>query len=422
MKQPLQGWDLATWRVTQSQSGFPANIVSIVEINGFIDVEQLTSRVEKLVQTHPVLSCTVSDTDPVHLYPIPDFDFSRYISRTAEPVNTVAGRLANLRIGPNDCLWRIEIHISGGKSFLICALNHAIADGNRAMVIMQSLFDEPREINFQKEAPSDGKDGFEEIKDTLNQLLIRLVRDPSGLARDIGELTQSFTRVFATNSKIDERKASQDLRNYFYKIDKRQMQNYLQGKQVSSHDVMVAIVVCSLQKYFANAANPNESFLVNVPVAMNIDDGSSNKILVARVNFPSGVHAAPDMMGLSRNELRKWRSEPSLKLAAAALRASQLLPVEFIVNTLKNSDATVSTLLGDSQSKRIFGFEVKGIWPLLGPIGARLNLTSVAMGSYIHVGICVDENLIPDQLAWQEALGKTASEIFGHKLFEQIFE
>jgi len=422
MIQPLQGWDLATWRVTQSQNGMAANVVAIVEINGVIDVESLVHRVEKLLEIYPPLSMAVSKSEPFNLYAIQDLKPADFVSNTNNSVIESATRLANFRIGPDDCLWRIEIANQQGRSYLICSINHAIADGNTALLLMQSLLDNPREINFKTNSETNSRDAFEELKGVAGNLISRVTKDPAGLARDLGEMLQSISRLLAINSNVESNKSEHNLKAYFYKIDKRQIQNFVQGKQISTHDVLVGLVVRSLQRYFELDQDSKESFLINVPVAMNIDELSANKILVARINFPRESQPALEMMKLSRENLRKWRNEPSLKLARSLVSASQFLPIDLIINNLKSSDATISTLISDSEPKRIFGLEVRGIWPLLAPIGAGLNFTSVTFQGYVHIGVCIDQAVISDERLWFESLHESAREIFGQKLFEQIFE
>ncbi len=422
MNQPLQGWDLATWRVTQSKSGLAANVVAIVEVAGIINSEAFNNRVKNLVSIYPTLSMAVSDSEPTHLYSIPDFSILPYISKSTDSVSESATRLANLNIGPNECLWRIEMIYREGKTFILCAINHAIADGNTAMLLMQYLFDNPREMSFKTKSGEGKSDFFNDIKNGVSEFVGRVTKDPVGLARDISEMAQSITRLMALNTADRDSNETSELAAKFYKIDKRQLNNLTQGNQISSHDAMVALIVGALQRYHQKKSNSGESLLVNVPVAMNINDLAANKIVVARIDFPFAITPASQLMKMSREKLRNWRKEPSLKIANSLINASQLIPIDLIVRNLRSSDATISTLLGDSQPKRMFGFEVKGIWPLLAPIGAGLNFTSVTLNGYVYIGLCLDHQVISDRQRWQLAFEASALEIFNQKLFEQIFE
>ncbi|MEY3697236.1 MAG: hypothetical protein RJA41_886 [Actinomycetota bacterium] len=422
MEQPLQGWDLATWRVTQSQSGLAANVVATVEVAGIIDPNLIAERVENLISIYPSLAMAVSDTEPAHLYPILDFASKKYISVSQGSVGRAASRLANLKIGPNECLWRIELIFSNKKTYILCAINHTIADGNTAMQLMKYLFDNPTGTIFEFKTKKENDDFVNNLKTAASELVGRLTKDPVGLAKDISDLTQSVSRLIGVNKVGKEIASTKDLQACFYKIDSRQIANLTQGNQISSHDVMVALIVGAIARFNVAKSIDKETLLINIPVAMNINDASANKILVARLEFPAKNVDATYLMALSRENLRKWRQEPGLKIVNSLISASQFLPIDLIVRSLRASDATVSTLVGQSHSSRLFGFEVKGVWPLLAPVGAGLNCTCVITNGYLHIGICIDPNVISEFDVWQRAFQSSADEVFGQELFEQIFE
>jgi hypothetical protein len=200
------------------------------------------------------------------------------------------------------------------------------------------------------------------------------------------------------------------------------MQNIVRGNQISNHDVLVALVVNALQRYFNGIDVSKKSIIANIPVAMNLDDAAANKLVVARIDFDTQLQSTSDLMKISRQKLRSWRSEPSLALASQLINASQLVPIDWITKTLKTSDATISTLIGSSAPKRILGYELKGVWPLVPPIGAALNFTSVTVGDYVHIGLAIDSLVLENSQLWSKSFEEAALEVFGAKIFEQIFE
>ena len=200
------------------------------------------------------------------------------------------------------------------------------------------------------------------------------------------------------------------------------MQNLVRGNQISNHDVLVALVINALQRYFKEDRANKKSIIANIPVAMNLDDAAANKLVVARIDFDSQLQSTTDLMKVSRQKLRNWRSEPSLALASQLINASQLVPIDWITKTLKTSDATISTLVGGPGTRRILGYELKGVWPLVPPIGAALNFTSVTVGDYVHIGLAIYSLVVENSQLWARSFEEASLEVFGAKIFEQIFE
>lgn len=422
MNRPLVGWDLATWRITQSEPGLSANVVAIAEISGRITPEQLYPRIENLLGAYPVLSMGVKDSIPIALEHLPNFSLEENVFDNDADVIDLAKNLSNRSVGYGECLWRLHVVQRASKTYLICSIHHAIADGNTAMMLLQMIFDDPQfpQITDSEQIPN--SDIYEELKSGAGKIINRITKDPVGLANDFNQMIQSLTRVIAFSSSSNNHESSSNLNAKFLKIDKRQLQNIVRGKRISNHDVLVAVVISTIQKYLAATKTHRNSIIANIPVAMNINDAAANKLIVARIDFSSETQSISQLMQTSREKLRTWRNEPSLSLASHLINATALIPIDIITKTLKNADATISTLVSSASQKRLLGFEIKGVWPLVPPIGAALNFTSVAIGEYVHIGLAIDSAAIKDFQVWQTAFDQTCVEVFGGKIFEQIFE
>lgn len=422
MNRPLVGWDLATWRITQSEPGLSANVVAIAEIAGRITPEQLHPRIENLLRNYPVLSMGVADTNPIALELLPNFSFEENVFSEDADVAELAKNLSNRKVGYGECLWRLHIVQRASKTYLICAIHHAIADGNTAMMLLQMIFDDPQSPRKTDSEQNSKPDVYEELKSGAGKIVNRLTKDPVGLANDLNQMLQSLSRVISFSNAASQRDSSANLTAKFLKIDKRQLQNVVRGNRISNHDVLVAVVISTIQKYLAASQTHRNSIIANIPVAMNINDAAANKLIVARIEFSSHEQPVSQLMQTSREKLRTWRNEPSLSLASHLINATALIPIDIITKTLKNADATVSTLVSGVSQKRLFGYEIKGVWPLVPPIGAALNFTSVAIGEYVHIGLALDTAAIKDFQAWQTVFDQTCTEVFGGRIFEQIFE
>lgn len=422
MNRPLVGWDLATWRITQSDPGLSANVVAVAEIAGWVEKSHLLPRIELLLETYPVLKMGVKDSLPIELDFLPNFKPEQYVYDESVNILELAANLSRMQIGYDECLWRLHVVHRNSKTYLVTAIHHAIADGNTAMVFLQTLLDEPQFPEIQSGQKSNDIDVYEELKQGAGKIVNRLTRDPVGLAKDLSQMLQSVNRIISLD--ISDRISVEDsnLTAKLYKLDKRQLQNFVKGKGISNHDVMAGVIVSSLQKYFEVDKLGRKNLVVNIPVAMNLDDAVSNKLVVARIDFEIEPQPVTAVMQYSREKLRNWRKEPGLSIAAHLINASALIPIDLITKAIKNADATISTLVGGATSKRMFGFEVKAVWPLVPPIGAGLNFTSVAMGEYVYAGITIDNAKISDLDRWQRVFEQTYFEVFGTKIFEQIFE
>jgi len=144
MNRPLVGWDLATWRITQSDPGLSANVVAVAEIAGWVEKSHLLPRIELLLETYPVLKMGVKDSLPIELDFLPNFKPEQYVYDESVNILELAANLSRMQIGYDECLWRLHVVHRNSKTYLVTAIHHAIADGNTAMLFLQTLLDEPQ--------------------------------------------------------------------------------------------------------------------------------------------------------------------------------------------------------------------------------------------------------------------------------------
>ena len=424
MTKQLAGWDLATWRVSQSDSSKVANIVSVVEISGVISRELLLTRIKKTLEYFPILRMGVFENDGIHLEELPEINFRDAFTVSTDTLGEIIHRLSKKQVGTGDCLWEIVLVQQLDKSFLIGAIHHAIADGNSAMAIMNSLFDGYQPVHFSFEEPFEKSenDFFENLKTTTGTLISRLVSDPAGLAEDATAMLKSATRLLISNAENLNRKSSSNFVHQFFKIEKMQLKKVASPLHVSVHDVITAISVLAFIEYTKVKNISKESVIVNVPVAMNLNDAVANKLIVARIDVPTKFESISELIYGCRDSLKKWRQEPALSLASGFVEIANQLPLKVITDNLNKSDLTVSSLAGTSQTLRLAGYEINAVWPVMSPVGAAINFTSLLMNNHLHLGITIDRAAIEDLELWQASWSWASKTVLGLEIFEQIFE
>ena len=424
MKQPLAGWDLATWRISQSDPSKVANIVSVVEVSGLISRELLTSRLTRSLSNFPLLRMAVFDDDGIYLRELIDLKPHEFIQVSNEDVETVVERLARKRVGIGERLWEVVLVHRSAKSYIISSIHHAVADGNSAMLMMNSLFDGNQFLERSPKSSTDQKENdlFEIFKSSAGSIVARLVSDPAGLAQDATSILKSATRLLATNAEGKTKTVSNNFSHQFFRIDKTKLRSVASSYQVSNHDLMTAISVLAFCEYQIQKNLDSKFVTVNVPIAMNLDDAVENKLVVARIEIPTKHESIQSLILGCRDALKKWRNEPALVLASRMVELANFLPLEFITESLNKSDITVSSLAGTSQIIRMAGYEITGVWPVMPPVGAAINFTSLGLNNQTHLGITIDRAAIDDLDVWRSSWAFAIKTVLGFDIFEQIFE
>lgn len=164
------------------------------------------------------------------------------------------------------------------------------------------------------------------------------------------------------------------------------------------------------------------SVTINVPVAMNMSDAVANKLVVARINISNQLEATQELIQNCNSQLKKWRNEPALSLASTFIDFANFLPINLITDNLNKSDLTVSSLAGTPETLRIAGYEISAVWPVMPPVGAAINFTSLTLGKHLHLGVTIDRAAVVDLQLWQESWRSATIKLLNAEIFEQIFE
>lgn len=385
MNRPLVGWDYATWRVSQMGVGLNPNIVCIAKISGIVDFAEITSRMARLVTENEIFSLAIVDNSLVKLE---NFDFAQQISINNSSVRHLARDFLERNFDEGKPLWNFAIVYQGSETLLVSLIHHAIADGNTAQNLLRKLLDnvadvEPNGISERGKASNRSESG-------LTGVISRLVSDPKGLISDINALLSSVNNLIS-DSQAPVRKSSIqsiDLELLGLKFATKELNEIARINNVGIHDVMTGIAFDLGKQLNIFNKQGSKSLIVNVPVALNAGPNVFNQIMVARLQLPAATNSFVEFIKASRQKLQSWRREPALKLAPKVLELASQVADEKLLKFLEGADLTVSTLKTTSPQGHFAGKRVVGLWPMVNPLGAHINFTSLVSSEEVFVGVC----------------------------------
>ena len=113
------------------------------------------------------------------------------------------------------------------------------------------------------------------------------------------------------------------------------------------------------------------------------------------------------------NTVRSWRAEPALKLADYLAELSRFLPPELVSAAAQTSDLTASNVPGVPIPVWLAGAKVERMYPLVGTIGAAINVTMLTYCDTASVGISSDDAAVSDRPELIESLRHGFTEVVG---------
>ena len=112
-----------------------------------------------------------------------------------------------------------------------------------------------------------------------------------------------------------------------------------------------------------------------------------------------------------------WRAEPALKLADYLAELSRFLPPELVSAAAQTSDLTASNVPGLPVPVWLAGARVERMYPLVGTIGAAINVTMLTYTDTASVGMSSDDAGVGDRAELLESLRVGFREVVGESAF-----
>ena len=149
-----------------------------------------------------------------------------------------------------------------------------------------------------------------------------------------------------------------------------------------------------------------------MPISLRTSAEESNAVTIARFEIPVS-NAIDDVLEVAANTVRAWRAEPALKLADYLAELSRFLPPELVSAAAQTSDLTASNVPGLPVPVWLAGAKVERMYPLVGTIGAAINVTMLTYTDIASLGVSSDDAAVEDRAELMESLRYGFRQVIG---------
>ena len=446
----LSGWDFATWRMATDDPVMRSTIIGLLVLEKSPDWDRLKQRYERATRLAPVLRSVVVE-GPIgiqspRIVVDPNFDLSYHMRRFSMPKgSTWSDVLADARrqsmtdFDKERPLWRVTLleGLPGGKAALILKLHHAIADGQGAVQLGMALLDftpEGMDLGPMPAAPEPAvldTTGFlqavvrnnlgwvartaEDAVKGIGPLAIAAIKNPTELIGRVKGTTESvmrFTKVpLGPLSPIMQQRSI----NYHFDtidMDFAQFRKAAKARERTVNDLFLAAISVGMHRYHEKMGRPVDELRMNMPISLRSSGDETNAVTIARFEIPVS-NAIDDVLEAAAETVRSWRAEPALKLADSLAELTRFLPPELVSAAAQTSDLTASNVPGVPVPVWLAGARVERMYPLVGTIGAAINVTMLTYNGVASVGVSTDDAAVDDRDELVRSLRHGFREVIG---------
>ena len=450
----LGGWDFATWRMATDDPVMRSTILGVLVLDSSPDWDALSDRYERASRLAPVLRSKIVEgptgLETPRVVVDPNFDLSFHMRRFGMPEGSTwddvleeARRQSMADFDKDRPLWRVTLleGLPGGKSVLVQKLHHAIADGQGAVQLGLALLDftpETPDLGPMPEAPDPV------LLDTKG-FMQAVVRNNAGwIARTAEDAIKGFGPL-AMTALMHPRTLFGKIRDTagsvvrFTKTGAEPLSPILKGRSINYHfdtidmdfdkfkaaakkrnrtvnDLFLAAISVGMNDYHVKMGHPVDELRMNMPISLRTSADESNAVTIARFEIPVS-NIIDDVLETAANTVRSWRAEPALKLADYLAELSRFLPPELVSAAAQTSDLTASNVPGVPVPVWLAGARVERMYPLVGTIGAAINVTMLTYTNSASVGISSDDAAVGDRDQLVESLRVGFREVIGPQAF-----
>ena len=452
----LGGWDFATWRMASDDPVMRSTIIGLLVLETSPDWDQLCDRFERATRLSPVLRSKVVegplDLQTPRVVVDPDFDLGYHMRRFSMPgarwtdVLTEARRQSMTDFDKERPLWRMTLieDLPGGKSALIVKLHHAIADGQGAVQLGLALLDftaEGSDLGPMPEAPEPveldtrgfmqavirnnvgwvAKTAEDAIKG-IGPLAMAAIKNPLQLISKVRETAESvarFTKIPLPLGPLSPIMQSRSINYHFdtIDIDFAQFRAAAKKRERTVNDLFLAAISVGMYRYHEKMGRPVGELRMNMPISLRTSDDQSNAVTIARFEIPIS-NVIEDVLEAAATIVRSWRAEPALKLADYFAELTRFLPPELVSAAAQTSDLTASNVPGVPVPVWLAGARVERMYPLVGTIGAAINVTMLTYEGTASVGVSSDDAAVGDRAELIASLRSGFGEVIGSSVLD----
>jgi WS/DGAT/MGAT family acyltransferase len=376
----------------------------------------------------------------------PNFDLSFHMRRFRMPDGSTwrdvldeARRQSMADFDKDRPLWRVTLleGLPGGKSVLVQKLHHAIADGQGAVQLGLALLDftpEGAELGPMPAAPDpvllDTK-GFmqavirnnagwvartaEDAIKGFGPLAAAALRHPRTLFSKFRETAESVVRFTKVSSEpLSPILKGRSINYHFDTIDMdfEQFKAAAKKRNRTVNDLFLAAISVGMYDYHQKMGHPVDELRMNMPISLRTSAEETNAVTIARFEIPVS-NVIDEVLEIAANTVRSWRAEPALKLADYLAELSRFLPPELVSAAAQTSDLTASNVPGIPVPVWLSGARVERMYPLVGTVGAAINVTMLTYTGTASVGVSSDDAAVTDRAALLDSLRLGFREVVG---------
>lgn len=446
----LGGWDFATWRMATDDPVMRSTILGVLVLDKSPDWDKLAERYERASRLAPVLRSKIVEgptgLETPRVVVDPNFDLSFHMRRFRMPegsswqdVLEEARRQSMADFDKDRPLWRTTLleGLPGGKAVLVQKLHHAIADGQGAVQLGLALLDfteEGADLGPMPEAPEPV------LLDTKGFMQAVIRNNVGWVARTAEDAIRGFGPL-AMAALMHPRTLFGKLRDTagsvvrFTKTGAEPLSPILKGRSINYHfdtidmdfdkfkaaakkrdrtvnDIFLAAISVGMNDYHEKMGHPVDELRMNMPISLRTSADESNAVTIARFEIPVS-NMIDDVLEAAADTVRSWRAEPALKLADYLAELSRFLPPELVSAAAQTSDLTASNVPGIPVPVWLAGARVERMYPLVGTIGAAINVTMLTYTNAASVGISSDDAAVGDRAELLESLRVGFAEVVG---------
>jgi WS/DGAT/MGAT family acyltransferase len=168
------------------------------------------------------------------------------------------------------------------------------------------------------------------------------------------------------------------------------------------NDVFLAAVGGALRRYHEQLGAPVDTLRVTMPISLRApgDPPGGNHFAPARFVLPVDD---PDLVARARLAgaiVRRWRSEPSLRmtdvLAAVLNRLPRAAVVKLFAGMLRSIDVDAVDVPGLRRPAYLAGARVDRLWAFAPPTGAAMSITLLSHGPTACIGLTCDRAAVSE--------------------------
>ena len=253
----------------------------------------------------------------------------------------------------------------------------------------------------------------------IGPLALATIKNPVGFLnrfRDTAESVLRFTKVPLPLGPLSPIMQARSINYHFNTIDMdfEKFRAAAKKRDRTVNDLFLAAISVGMYRFHEQMGRPVDELRMNMPISLRTSADQSNAVTIARFEIPVS-NAIDDVLDAAARIVRSWRAEPALKLADYLAELSRFLPPELVSAAAQTSDLTASNVPGVPAPVWLAGAKVLRMYPLVGTIGAAINVTMLTYNGTASVGVSSDDAAVDDraelirslQYGFEQVVGKS---------------